>query len=49
MGFKEKMEMVDGGIGGEEFSVEGRVLGFGRGQLLGEKGEGGPGTMEALL
>ena len=40
--------MADRGIGGKEFSVEGGVLGFGRGQLLGEKGEGEPGTMEVL-
>ena len=40
--------MADGGRG-EEFSVEGRVLGFGGGKLLGEKFKGGPGNMEALL
>ena len=28
MGVKEKTEMADGGVGSEEFSVEGGVLGF---------------------
>ena len=30
VGFKEEMEMADQGVSIEEFSVEGRILGFGR-------------------
>ena len=30
-GFKEKTEMGEGGVGSEEFSVKGEVLGFGIG------------------
>ena len=33
--------MADQGIGSMEFSVDGGVLGFGGGQLHGEKGKGG--------
>ena len=47
--FHEKTEMVDRGVGSKEFSVKGRVFGFGGGKLLGEKGKGGPGTTKALL
>ena len=30
-GFKEKMEMADGGVSCKEFTIEGGVLGFGGG------------------
>ena len=47
--FHEKTEMVDRGVGSKEFSVKGRVFGFGGGKLLGEKGKGGPGNRKMLL
>ena len=48
-GFKEETEMVDKGVSCKEFIIKGRVLGFSRGQLLGEELEGRPGSMDALL
>ena len=41
--------MVDGGVGSKEFTIEGGVLGFGGGKLLGKESQRGPGTSETLL
>ena len=36
-GFKGETEMANGGVSCKEFTIKGGVLGFGRGQLLGEE------------
>ena len=47
--FKEEPEVPHSGVGSQELPVEGRVTGFGGGQLLGEEGEQSPGTSNKLL
>ena len=37
---QEETEMTNRGVGCQKLSVEGGVLGFGRGKFPGEKGEG---------
>ena len=41
--------MPHGGVGSQELPVEEAVTGLGEGQLLGEEGEGSPGTSNQLL
>ena len=47
--FEEETEMAKGRVSCKEFTIKGRVLGFGGGQLLGKEGKGGTGSMDGLL
>ena len=49
LSLQEKMEMLNRGVGIEEFSVKGRELGFSIGEFLRKESQWSPGTMNHLL